>query len=108
MCSYKHAVDGLIRVAREEGGARLFTGAAMATTRAVFMTIGQVASYDQLKQVLIASGVFADTPTTHFIASTMAVSGQRAHVPHLDVFTGGHSDHDHTTVGRDENTHDER
>lgn len=40
--SYKHAVDGLIRVYGEEGFTKLFSGATMATTRAVLMTVGQV------------------------------------------------------------------
>ena len=105
--SYKHALDGVVRVAREEGPIKLFNGATMATSRAVFMTIGQVASYDQIKQMLIAASptVFTDTPSTHFLASTLAVSC----CANLSVtFAGGHRHDDHSAVGRHENAHDER
>ena len=40
--NYKHAIDGLIQVYKHEGIKSLFNGTTMATTRAVFMTIGQV------------------------------------------------------------------
>lgn len=72
--NYKHAFDGLIRVMREEGVTKLSNGAAMATFRAVFMTIGQLSCYDQIKQISIVSGYFKDNPTTHFGSSFAAVS----------------------------------
>ena len=34
-CSYKHAIDGLIRVGKEEGVKKLFNGVDWATGRAV-------------------------------------------------------------------------
>ena len=34
-CSYKHALDGMARVAKEEGITKLFNGANWATGRAV-------------------------------------------------------------------------
>ena len=40
--SYKHAIDGLYRILREEGPVKLFSGATMASSRAIFVTIGQV------------------------------------------------------------------
>lgn len=40
--NYKNAFDGLYRVYTEEGVRRLFAGASTATSRAVFMTIGQL------------------------------------------------------------------
>lgn len=43
-------------------------------TRAMLMTVGQVAFYEQVKQMLLASGYFRDTPTTHFSSSFVAVS----------------------------------
>lgn len=72
--SYKHAFDGLFRVYREEGFTRLFSGASTATSRAVLMTVGQLSFYDQVKQMLLASGYFADNLTTHFLSSLTAVS----------------------------------
>ena len=35
MFSYKHAIDGMARVAREEGFTKLFSGVDWATSRAV-------------------------------------------------------------------------
>uniref|UniRef100_A0A0R3RPW5 Mitochondrial dicarboxylate carrier n=1 Tax=Elaeophora elaphi TaxID=1147741 RepID=A0A0R3RPW5_9BILA len=83
--NYKHAFNGLFRVMREEGVTKLFNGAAMATSRAVFMTIGQLSFYDQIKQVAIASGYFTDTPTTHFGSSFAAASIATVLTQPLDV-----------------------
>ncbi|KAL3998494.1 Mitochondrial dicarboxylate carrier [Acanthocheilonema viteae] len=83
--NYKHAIDGLFRVMREEGVTKLFNGAAMATSRAVFMTIGQLSFYDQIKQIALASGYFKDTPTTHFGSSFAAASIATVLTQPLDV-----------------------
>ncbi|KAJ8979395.1 hypothetical protein NQ317_015824 [Molorchus minor] len=55
--NYKHAIDGLIRVYSEEGVRKLFSGASTATSRAVFMTIGQLSFYDQVKIILTAGAI---------------------------------------------------
>ncbi|VDK61291.1 unnamed protein product, partial [Gongylonema pulchrum] len=83
--NYKHALDGVLRVVREEGLTKLFNGAAMATSRAVFMTIGQLSFYDQIKQTLISSGYMKDTPTTHFSSSFLAASIATVLTQPLDV-----------------------
>jgi len=70
--NYKHAGDGLYRILREEGAPRLFSGVIMASSRAVLMTIGQLSCYDQVKGMLIASGVFGENIVTHFSASFIA------------------------------------
>lgn len=70
--NYKHAIDGLVRVSREEGVTKLFNGAVMATSRAILMTIGQLSFYDQFKQLLLMTPYFRDNLTTHFSASFMA------------------------------------
>lgn len=67
--SYKHAIDGLIRVTREEGIGALFNGVSMTATRATFMTFGQLAFYDTFKSMLLSTGFFHDNPITHFSAS---------------------------------------
>lgn len=72
-CSYRHAFDGLIRVYREEGTQRLFSGASTATGRAVLMTVGQLSFYDQVKMLLLRAG-FSDNLVTHFLSSLTAVS----------------------------------
>lgn len=70
--SYKNAIDGLIRVHREEGFRRLFSGATTATGRGFLMTIGQIAFYDQVKTMLLSTGHFKDDPRLHFLSSLAA------------------------------------
>lgn len=74
--NYKHAINGMYRVCREERVMALFNGVSMTAVRGGFMTIGQVAFYDQIKQVLLTNAVtkqyFKDNPVTHFSASITA------------------------------------
>ncbi|KAJ8923204.1 hypothetical protein NQ315_001758 [Exocentrus adspersus] len=83
--NYKHAIDGLIRVYREEGLRRLFSGASTATSRAVFMTIGQLSFYDQVKMMLLHSGLFKDNLATHFLSSLTAGAIATSLTQPLDV-----------------------
>ncbi|XP_012273566.1 mitochondrial dicarboxylate carrier isoform X2 [Orussus abietinus] len=70
--NYKHALDGLLRVTKEEGFIKLFNGCSTATSRATLMTIGQLSFYDQIKLLLLQTGIFHDNPTTHFLSSLSA------------------------------------
>lgn len=70
--NYKNAVDGLIRMTREEGWKSLFRGVWPNSMRAVLMTASQLASYDSFKQLLIQHTPLSDNLTTHFSASLMA------------------------------------
>lgn len=70
--NYKNAIDGLVRVAKEEGATKMFSGLSMATSRAVFMTIGQLSFYDLFKKMLLDTNYFTDSPSTHFLSSLMA------------------------------------
>lgn len=70
--NYKHAIDGLIQVIRKENVAALFSGVSMTATRAALMTFGQLAFYDQFKQLLLTTSYFEDNPTTHITASVSA------------------------------------
>uniref|UniRef100_A0A336M4C8 CSON000859 protein n=1 Tax=Culicoides sonorensis TaxID=179676 RepID=A0A336M4C8_CULSO len=70
--NYKNAIDGLFRVYREEGARKLFAGGSTASSRAVFMTIGQLSFYDLVKAQLLATGKFKDNLTTHLLASSTA------------------------------------
>lgn len=92
--NYKNCFDGLIRIVREEGAMRTFSGTTMAMSRGVLVTIGQVikkfkffeniwilnflknffqlAFYDYFKKVLLKSGYFKDNMTTHFTSSLLA------------------------------------
>uniref|UniRef100_A0A2K5Q476 Mitochondrial dicarboxylate carrier n=1 Tax=Cebus imitator TaxID=2715852 RepID=A0A2K5Q476_CEBIM len=54
--NYAHALDGLYRVAREEGLRRLFSGATMASSRGALVTMGQVGLIDGAKGTRWATG----------------------------------------------------
>lgn len=83
--NYKHAIDGLFQVYKNEGVSRLFSGATTATSRAILMTIGQISMYEQIKQILIQSGYFSDNLLTHFTASLSAASIATTMTQPLDV-----------------------
>jgi len=83
--NYAHAFDGMARVAREEGFARLFNGADWATCRAVLMTIGQLCFYDQVKQTLLATPYFSDNLALHFTSSLAAGAIATTMTQPLDV-----------------------
>ncbi|KAF2839522.1 mitochondrial carrier [Patellaria atrata CBS 101060] len=70
--NYKHAIDGLIRMSREEGWQSLFRGVWPNSARAVLMTASQLASYDGFKRILLANTSMQDNLTTHFSASFLA------------------------------------
>ncbi|XP_061567529.1 mitochondrial dicarboxylate carrier [Cololabis saira] len=70
--NYAHVFDGLLRVMREEGMRKLFSGATMASTRGALVSVGQLACYDQSKQLVLATGYLTDNILTHFLASVFA------------------------------------
>lgn len=70
--NYKHAVDGMVRMAREEGPAGFFRGWLPNSSRAAVMTAGQLASYDLCKRLLLKYTPMGDTTATHFTASFLA------------------------------------
>lgn len=70
--NYKHAVDGLVRMAKDEGVRSLFRGVWPNSVRAVLMTASQLASYDVFKKELLQRTTLGDNLTTHFTASIMA------------------------------------
>ena len=72
--NYKHAVDGLIRMSREEGIVSLWRGVWPNSARGLLMTAAQLASYDSFKKMLLdtKSLRMKDDLTTHFTASLMA------------------------------------
>jgi dicarboxylate transporter 10 len=72
--NYKHVFDAMTRVIREEGVLKLFNGVSMNSFRGALMTIGQIAFYDQVKQMMIQTGYFKDTVPTHLSASIIAAT----------------------------------
>lgn len=70
--NYAHVLHGLLRVWKEEGMRKLFSGATMASTRGALVTVGQLSCYDQSKQLVLATGYLTDNILTHFLASVFA------------------------------------
>ncbi|KAJ3482700.1 hypothetical protein NLI96_g6802 [Meripilus lineatus] len=70
--NYKHCVDGLVRMVREEGWSSLGRGVGPNVFRAVLMNASQLASYDFTKAELLRSGYFNDNIYCHFTASFVA------------------------------------
>ena len=70
--NYRNAVEGLYRMAKEEGVRSLWRGVWPNSMRAVLMTAGQLASYDGFKGVLMEKAKMEDNLTTHFTSSFLA------------------------------------
>jgi solute carrier family 25 (mitochondrial dicarboxylate transporter), member 10 len=76
--NYRNAIDGLVRMTRDEGVKSLFRGVWPNALRAMLMTASQLASYDAFKALLIhhplafAPALSGDGLTTHFSASLAA------------------------------------
>jgi len=83
--NYKHAIDGLIRIIKEEGVFTLWKASGPNMQRAMFMTAGQLASYDQAKQMLLQSGYFQDDMITYTLGSFIAAFIAAAITSPLDV-----------------------
>lgn len=71
--NYKHALDGLYRVVKEDGFRGLSRGIGPNVNRAILMNSSQLATYDQTKQLLLSTKIFKDNIITHFASSLMAV-----------------------------------
>jgi dicarboxylate transporter 10 len=70
--NYKNAIEGLVRMVREEGGKSVWKGVWPNSMRAVLMTASQLASYDGFKRILLSHTSLTDNLTTHFTASLLA------------------------------------
>ncbi|KAF1821041.1 mitochondrial carrier [Dissoconium aciculare CBS 342.82] len=70
--NYKNAVDGLLRMVREEGYSSLVRGVWPNSARAVLMTASQLASYDIFKVQILQCTTLGDGLSTHFLASFLA------------------------------------
>jgi solute carrier family 25 (mitochondrial dicarboxylate transporter), member 10 len=70
--NYRHAIDGLVRMSREEGARVAFRGVLPNSLRAMLMTVSQLASYDSIKGALIRNTGLEDNLNTHFTASIAA------------------------------------
>lgn len=99
--NYKHALDGLIRMAREEGVGSLWKGVWPNSSRAVLMTIGQLATYDGFKNVLLQNTPMKDNLNTHFTASFLAGFVATTICSPVDVIkTRVMSSHEHKSIAK--------
>ena len=85
----------------------------MAVIRGAFVTVGQIAFYEQVKQLLLATGYFKDNITTHFSSSFVAGCLHRKRFQvnisrELFVDFRCSSNSIDNALGRDENSTDER
>ncbi|KAI0385357.1 mitochondrial carrier domain-containing protein [Hypomontagnella monticulosa] len=69
---YKHGLDGMFRMLREEGVRSWFRGVWPNSTRAALMNASQLASYDTFKAALMTYTPLGDTTSTHFASSLLA------------------------------------
>lgn len=65
---YKGAMDAYRTIVREEGVAALWTGLGPNVVRNATINAAELASYDQIKQVLLSSGVVSDGVPCHLAA----------------------------------------
>lgn len=70
--NYAHAIDGLIRMTKQEGFSSWMRGIWPNSLRAAAMTAGQLASYDIFKRLLIRLTPMKDNLATHFTSSFLA------------------------------------
>ena len=69
---YKHAIDGLIRVGREDGVAAYFRGLGPNIVRSVLMNVSQIATYAEAKRRFMKGTGMKDNIGTHVAASFVA------------------------------------
>lgn len=78
-CSYKHAFDGLYRLVTEDGIRQSFNGGTLGSIRCAVLCVGQLATYDQIKQYLIRSGYFGDNLKLHITTGILTVPTNSSH-----------------------------
>ncbi|RMZ88781.1 hypothetical protein DV736_g3987, partial [Chaetothyriales sp. CBS 134916] len=71
--NYRNAIDGLIRMVREEGAGSLFRGVEANSIRALLMTASQLATYDAFKHMFLSDAFnMKDSTMTHLLSSFLA------------------------------------
>ncbi|ORX91498.1 mitochondrial carrier [Basidiobolus meristosporus CBS 931.73] len=69
---YRHVFDGFTRIIKDEGVRCLFRGINPNMVRAIAVTSSQLASYDQIKEILIFHVGWSDDFRTHLTCSLLA------------------------------------
>ncbi|KAH8271315.1 hypothetical protein KR018_006275, partial [Drosophila ironensis] len=82
--NYKHAIDGLVRIIREEGWRTMYNGSSMTALRGMLMTVGQIAFYEQSKKVLVELGM-PENMGTYITASIISATAATILTQPIDV-----------------------
>jgi dicarboxylate transporter 10 len=75
--NYRNAIDGLIRICREESPKVLARGIGPNMNRAILMTCSQLTSYDVCKEFLLGQLRLDDGFMVHLESSIFAVSSNK-------------------------------
>ncbi|XP_047326606.1 mitochondrial uncoupling protein 5-like [Impatiens glandulifera] len=70
--NYKSVFDAITQMSKQEGIASLWRGSSLTVNRAMIVTASQLASYDQVKEMILQNGVMKDGLGTHVSASFAA------------------------------------
>ncbi|XVE66592.1 hypothetical protein DITRI_Ditri08aG0090800 [Diplodiscus trichospermus] len=70
--NYKSVIDALGQMTKQEGIGSLWRGSALTVNRAMIVTASQLATYDQIKEMILEKGVMSDGIGTHVTASFAA------------------------------------
>ena len=70
--NYRGIVDALRRIAMEEGVPRLWRGVVPTVNRAMIVTVGHLAAYDEAKQQILNAGLLKEGVPLHFASSFTA------------------------------------
>lgn len=70
--NYKSVIDALGQMTKQEGVGSLWRGSSLTVNRAMIVTASQLATYDQVKEMILDKGVMRDGIGTHVTASFAA------------------------------------
>lgn len=82
---YRNSIQGLIRIAKDEGASVLFRGLTPNVTRSVVMNVGQMGGYDLFKRLLLSMDILPDGPALQTAASFCAGTLSTTLVTPVDV-----------------------
>ncbi|XP_022751120.1 mitochondrial uncoupling protein 5-like [Durio zibethinus] len=70
--NYTSVIDAITRMTKQEGVTSLWRGSSLTVNRAMLVTASQLASYDQIKEMILENGLMKDGLGTHVAASFSA------------------------------------
>ena len=70
--NYTSVIDAITRMTKQEGVTSLWRGSSLTVNRAMLVTASQLASYDQIKEMILEKGLMKDGLGTHVAASFSA------------------------------------